>query len=164
MKKALVYIISIVTLATISFSCTSECYVSKESKLGISFLDSVSYKAKNITGLTVIGVGSDSVLYNNASLSAIYLPLHSNQANTNYKFILPTRVEGKTTPDTIVLHIDHQPTPQLVNEECGCSMFHVINDIKLINNTYNFKLDITNSHVTNDKTYNDKETQVKILH
>ena len=43
-------------------------------------------------------------------------------------------------------------------------MFHVINDIKLINNTYNFKLDITNSHVTNDKTYNDKETQVKILH
>ena len=56
MKKALVYIISIVTLATISFSCTSECYVSKESKLGISFLDSLTFKAKNISGLSVLGV------------------------------------------------------------------------------------------------------------
>lgn len=164
MKKALVYIISIVALATISFSCTSECYVSKESKLGISFLDSTTYKAKNISELTVQGVLNDSILYNNTTVSAIYLPLRSNQTATNYNLILPTRVEGKTTPDTIILHIDHQPTPQLVNEKCGCSMFHVINDIKLINNTYNFKLDITNSHVTNDKTYNDKETQVKILH
>ena len=42
MKKALVYIISIIAIATISFSCTSECYVSKDSKLGISFIDSVS--------------------------------------------------------------------------------------------------------------------------
>lgn len=162
MKKALVYIISIVTLAAISFSCTSECYVSKESKLGISFLDSVSYKAKNITGLTVIGVGSDSVLYNNASLSAIYLPLHSNQANTNYKFILPTRVEGKTTPDTVLLHINHTPMPQLISEECGCAMFHIVNEANLLNNTYNFKLDIVNPNITNIN--NDKETPIKILH
>ena len=162
MKKALVYIISIIAIATISFSCTSECYVSKDSKLGISFIDSVSYKTKNISGLTVIGVGSDSILYNNTTLSAIYLPLHSNSTNTNYKFILPTKVEGKTTPDTIFLHIDHTPKPQLISEECGCTMFHVINDAKIINNTYNFKLDIVNSNITNIN--NDKETPIKILH
>jgi hypothetical protein len=163
MKKILVYITSIF-IAITAVSCTSECYVSKESRLGISFLDSTTFKAKNISGLTVKGAFNDSILYNNATVSAIYLPLRSNQTATNYNLILPTRVEGKTTPDTIILHIEHLPTPQLVNEECGCTMFHTINDIKLINNTYKFKLDIINSHVTNDKTYNDKETQVKILH
>jgi hypothetical protein len=163
MKKILVYITSIF-IAITAISCTSECYVSKESRLGISFLDSTTFKAKNISGLTVKGAFNDSILYNNATVSAIYLPLRSNQTATNYNLILPTRVEGKTTPDTIILHIEHLPTPQLVNEECGCTMFHTINDIKLINNTYKFKLDIINSHVTNDKTYNDKETQVKILH
>lgn len=162
MRKALVYIISIVTLATISFSCTSECYVSKESKLGISFLDSLTFKAKNISDLTVLGVLNDSILYNNTTSSVIYLPLRSNQTATNYRFILPTRIEGKGTPDTILLRIDHLPKPQLISEECGCTMFHMINDVQLINNTYNFKLDIVNTNVTNIN--NDKETQIKILH
>jgi hypothetical protein len=163
MKKILVYIASIFT-AVVAISCSSECYVSKESRLGISFLDSTNYKAKNIAELTVIGVENDSMLYNNATVSTIYLPLHSNRTETSYNLILPTRVAGKTTPDTILLYINHIPKPQLINEECGCAMFHTINDIKLINNTYNFKLDIINLNVTNDKTYNDKETQVKILH
>jgi hypothetical protein len=162
MRKALVYIISIVTLATISFSCTSECYVSKESKLGISFLDSLTFKAKNISGLTVLGVLNDSILYNNTTSSVIYLPLRSNQTATNYRFILPTRIEGKNTPDTILLHINHTPKPQLISEECGCSMFHLLNDAKLLNNTYNFKLDIVDTNITNIN--NDKETQIKILH
>ena len=89
MKKILIYIASIFVVA-FAISCTSECYVSKESKLGISFIDSLTYKAKNITKLTVIGVGSDSVLYNNATLSAIYLPLQSDNTSTSFKFILPT--------------------------------------------------------------------------
>lgn len=162
MKKTLFYIVTIVFLGTITFSCTSECYVSKEGKLGISFLDSLTYKPKNIKGLTVVGVGSDSILHKNASLSAIYLPLHSNNNVTDYRLILPTRVEGKSTPDTIILHVEHTPTPQLISEECGCAMYHHINDITLENNTYNFKLDIVNTNVTNNN--NDKETPVKILH
>lgn len=161
MKKILIYIASIF-VAAFAISCTSECYVSKESKLGISFIDSLTYKAKNITKLTVIGLGSDSVLYNNATLSAIYLPLHSDNTSTSFKFILPTKEEGKETPDTILLHINHTPKPQLISEECGCSMFHTLNDAQLINNTYNFKFDIVNSNITN--IYNDKETQIKILH
>jgi hypothetical protein len=161
MKKILIYITSIF-IAVISFSCTSDCFVTKEGKLGISFLDSLSFKAKNIKGLTVVGVGSDSILYNNTSTSAIYLPLHSNNNVTDYRLILPTRVEGKTTPDTIILHVEHTPTPQLISEECGCAMFHHINNITLENNTYNFKMDIVNTNVTNNN--NDKETPVKILH
>ena len=161
MKKILIYITSIF-VAGVAMSCSSECFVSKEGKLGISFLDSISYKPKNINNLTIIGVGSDSILYNNASLSAIYLPLHSDNTSTSFKFILPTKVEGKNTPDTILLHINHTPKPQLISEECGCSMFHLLNDAKLLNNTYNFKLDIVDTNITNIN--NDKETQIKILH
>ena len=159
MKKTFVYIISIF-VAIIAFSCTSDCFVSRESKLGISFLDSTKYKAKNITSLTVFGVGSDSILYKNASVSAIYLPLKSNSNVTDYNIVLPTRVAGKETPDTIILHIEHTPMPQLLSEECGCTMYHSINNATLENNTYNFKLDITNPNVIND----DSETNIKILH
>lgn len=159
MRKTLVYIISIF-VAVVALSCTSDCFVSKEAKLGISFLDSTKYKAKNITSLTVWGVDNDSILYNNASLSAIYLPLHSNSNITDYKFVLPTRTEGKETPDTIILHIEHTPLPQLISEECGCTMYHTINNATLENNTYDFKILVTNPNVVNDDT----ETNIKILH
>ncbi len=164
MKKIFFYIISLILLGITTFSCTSECFVSKESKLGISFLDSTTYKAKNIARITIQGVNNDSILYNDTTVSAVYLPLHSNQTATNYKLILPTKVEGKTTPDTILMEINHIPTPQLISEECGCTMFHQLNDVKLINNTYNFRVDITNTNITNIETNNDKETHIKILH
>ena len=147
-------------MVILTFSCTSECYVAKDSYVKISFLDSTTIKKKNITGLTVQGVLNDSILYKNSSVNLISLPLHISNNKTNYKFILPSRIEGSTAPDTILLHIDHTPKPQLISEECGCAMYHTINDITLINNTYNFRLDITNTNVTND----DKEAHIKILH
>ena len=160
MRKTIIYITSIILLAIITFSCTSECYVAKESKIQISFLDSITYKKKNITELTVQGVSNDSILYSNVSVNLISLPLHNNQNETSYKFILPTRVAESTVPDTIILQINQTPKPQLISKECGCVMFHTINDVKLLNNTYNFKLDITNSNITND----DKDSHIKILH
>lgn len=165
MRKTLIYI-TLIFLGAICFSCTSECYVSKEAKLGISFLDSITYKPKNINNLTVIGVENDSILYK-GNVSAIYLPLRSNDTNTNYRLILPTKTEGKETPDTIFLHIDHTPKPQLISEECGCAMFHELHDAKLVNNTYNFKIQVTNQNVQiSDLTVSkdDKETNIKILH
>jgi hypothetical protein len=107
-----------------------------------------------------LGVDNDSILYNNAWLSAICLPLHSNSNITDYKFVLPTRIEGKETPDTIILHIEHTPLPQLISEECGCTMYHTINNATLENNTYDFKILVTNPNVVNDDT----ETNIKILH
>lgn len=166
MRKTLIYFISIIFFGAICFSCTSECYVSKEAKLGISFLDSIAYKPKNINNLTVMGVENDSILYK-GNVSAIYLPLRSNDTNTNYRLILPTKTEGKETPDTIFLHIDHTPKPQLISEECGCAMFHELHDAKLVNNTYNFKIQVTNQNVQiSDLTVSkdDKETNIKILH
>lgn len=165
MKKILVYITSILT-AVAAISCTSECYVSRESKIGISLIDSTTYNAKKLNGLTVIGVGSDSILYNNANVSAIYIPLHINSNITDYKLILPTKVEGKATPDTIILHIDHTPAPQLISKECGCAMFHHINNVTLENNTYNFMMQVTNPNVVNDDNEKDikKDTNIKILH
>ncbi len=165
MKKILVYITSIF-IAITAISCTSECYVSKESRLGISFLDSTTYKEKNIVGITVIGVDNDSILYNNATISAIYLPLHSNKTETSYNLILPTIVVGKSTQDTVLLHIEHLPMPQLISKECGCAMFHQINNVTLENNTYNFKMQVTNPNVVNDDNEKDikKDTNIKILH
>jgi hypothetical protein len=165
MKKILVYIVSVFVAVT-AIGCTSDCYVSRESKLGISLIDSTTYKAKTLKGLTVIGVGSDSILYNNANVSAIYIPLHINNNITDYKLILPTIVEGKATPDTILLHIEHTPMPQLISEECGCAMFHRINNVTLENNTYNFKMQVTNPNVVNDDNETDinKDTNIKILH
>lgn len=169
MRKTLIYIISFF-VAIVTFSCTSDCFVTREARLGISFLDSTTYKAKNITSLTVFGVGSDSILYKNTSASAIYLPLKSNSNVTDYNIVLPTRVEGKDTPDTIILHVEHTPMPQLLSEECGCTMYHIINDVNLVNNTYNFKLTIASRDVINENSTtsssnkNDNTTQVKILH
>lgn len=166
MKNSVIYIISIIFLSITAFGCSSECYVSKDSNLSISFLDSITFKTKNISELTVQGVSNDSILYNNKTVNEISLPLHYNDNVTEYKLILPSRTKDSTivdsinTYDTIILHIEHTPQPQLISKECGCTMFHIINNATISNNTYNFKLDITNSNVTND----DKETHIKILH
>ena len=102
---------------------------------------------------------NDSILYNNATVSSISLPLHSNHTQTVFRLILPGRVD-ENIPDTILLSVDHTPKPQLVSEECGCVMFHTINEAKLLNNTYNFKLQITNPNVVNDG----ENSNIKILH
>lgn len=159
MKKIFSYIISLTFLAIALSACRSECYVQQIATLKIGFLDSVSYKAKNISGLTVIGLLNDSILYNNTTKSSIELPLHSNQTQTVYRLILPARV-NTGAKDTILLNVDHTPKPQLVSLECGCVMFHTINDAKLINNTYNFKMQLTNPNVVNDG----EDSNIKILH
>lgn len=159
MKKIFSYIISFTFLAIALSACRSECYVQQIATLKIGFLDSVSYKAKNISGLTVIGLLNDSILYNNTTKSSIELPLHSNQTQTVYRLILPARV-NTGAKDTILLNVDHTPNPQLVSPECGCVMFHTINDAKLINNTYNFKMQLTNPNVVNDG----EDSNIKILH
>ena len=159
MKKIFSYIISLTFLVIALSACRSECYVKQIATLKIGFLDSVSYKAKNISGLTVIGLLNDSILYNNTTKSSIELPLHSNQTQTVYRLILPARV-NTGAKDTILLNVDHTPKPQLVSPECGCVMFHTINDAKLINNTYNFKMQLTNPNVVNDG----ENSNIKILH
>ena len=159
MKKIFSYIISLTFLVIALSACRSECYVQQIATLKIGFLDSVSYKAKNISGLTVIGLLNDSILYNNTTKSSIELPLHSNQTQTVYRLILPARV-NTGAKDTILLNVDHTPKPQLVSPECGCVMFHTINDAKLINNTYNFKMQLTNPNVVNDG----ENSNIKILH
>lgn len=159
MKKILSYIISIAAIGLIFSACTSECYVQQRALVNISFIDSLTFKEKDINGLTVCGLLNDSILYNNAKVKSIDLPLHFNETRSVFKLILPNQADN-TIKDTILLNIDHTPKPQLVSQECGCVMFHTLNDVSLHKNTYNFSISINDPNVVNDG----QRANIKIFH
>ena len=88
--------------------------------------------------MTIQGLGNDSILYHEQSLSTFNLPLHALQSTS--AFVLQ---RGALEPDTIV--ISHENVNQFISLECGCFVYHTIQgatttthqiDSLVIENTY----------------------------
>lgn len=143
-------------LAAVAFtSCREGCYQPTRSVMGVGLLDSVSRKPVTVVGVTVRGLGTDSVLYKNASVNAVYLPLHITKDSTNYAISF-TNGESVIT-DT--LSVFHKQNPQFVNPECGCVPTFHIDSIKMRNNGKLFKvIELYNREVINVE----KDIHVKI--
>ena len=69
--------------------------------------------------ITVQGVGSDSVLYNNSyNVSRILLPLHTDTNLTAYSILWHEQYD--------TLYIRHTNTMKFISMACGCAIYHLI--------------------------------------
>lgn len=76
-----------------------------------------------LDNLTIQGLGSDSLLLDNASnISSIALPLRNDQNET--VFLLTTNNRQET------LTIHHQNKQHFISLACGCFVYHTIEDIR----------------------------------
>ena len=69
--------------------------------------------------VTVQGVGSDSVLYNNSyTVSRMLLPLHTDTNMTAYSILWHEEYD--------TLYIRHTNTMHFISMACGCAIYHLI--------------------------------------
>lgn len=129
-------------------SCISECYESRRSLLGVAFLDSITLKPLTVQRLTVKGVGSDSVLYNNVSVNSVYLPLHLTQNITEYEFVLKPETEEEVTV-SFILTVNCNVRPFFVSKECGCVASYYIKGMAYTPNTFVKKAEIYKAEILN---------------
>ena len=115
-------------------SCTSECYESRRSLLGVAFLDSISLKPLTVQRLTVKGVGSDSI--------------HITQEKTEYEFVIKPATEEEVTV-SFVLTVNCNVRPFFVNKECGCVASYYIKDMSYTSNTFVKKAEIYKAEILN---------------
>ena len=107
-------------------SCGSTgCYEDMSVKLHANFY-TVNTKgvevAVQVDSMTVKGVGSDSILYKNKTLSGFVLDLNPNASET--QFLVTTVQNGHLFVDTLTLV--HQNKPWFQSMECGCRVFSTL--------------------------------------
>ncbi|MBQ1752078.1 MAG: hypothetical protein II455_06055 [Paludibacteraceae bacterium] len=129
-------------------SCTSECYQSKRSLLGVTFLDSLTMKPLTVQRLTVKGVGSDSILYNNVNVNTVFLPMHLTADLTEYEFTILPPTEDQVVI-SFILSVKHNVRPFFVSKECGCVASYEIRDMSYTPNVFIKKAEIYNPSVLN---------------
>ena len=83
-------------------------------------------EAVSIDSVTVWGVGSDSVIYNNETIEKLALELNPKASETQY--VVQAVGSGHTYTDTISLYHTNQPWFQSM--ECGCMVFSTLDSIK----------------------------------
>jgi len=96
----------------------NQCHKENIVEAQISFRNKALTKV-SLDSVTIQGVGSDSVIYNNKkSLNHIALPLHKTQEVTQFVFSSGTRI------DTLTL--EHTNTENFISLECGCFVYHTL--------------------------------------
>jgi hypothetical protein len=148
-------LITIFLLASFLLSCNSseECREETEVKLTIDFMtrtyDNNSKTYKNavliIDSLTVKGLDSDSLIYNNSKkVKSIALPLRIGSNETAFE------IRFNDITDTLYLH--HSNNDQyFISLECGCVVTH---EILGVSTTAHF----SDSIIINNKDVNNIET------
>jgi hypothetical protein len=143
-------LIGFITVAflMVMMACNNNCYVPTRALLGVAFMDSAQLKPVTVKQLTIKGEGNDSILYNASSEQSVFLPLHQNQTVTRFEMSF-LRHKEDTIPTAYTLEIKHQPYPQLISEECGCTMFHTIESAQLYNDTDTLDVEVYSSNIIN---------------
>lgn len=107
-------------------SCSSNgCYEDMSVKLYVNFYH-VNSKNKEVAvqvdSMTVKGIGSDSILYKNKTLSGFELDLNPNASQTQYLIVAVQ--DGYAFKDTLTLY--HHNKPWFQSMECGCRVFSTL--------------------------------------
>jgi hypothetical protein len=82
--------------------------------------------SNSIDSTTVWGVGSDSILYSNETLSTFELELNPNATQT--QFVVATVQNSHTYIDTLTL--EHTNKPWFQSMECGCMVFSTLTNVQ----------------------------------
>lgn len=126
-KFAALFVATVLLLS----SCGSNgCYEDMSVKLHANFY-TVNAKGKEVAvqvdSMTVQGVGSDSILYSNKTLSGFVLDLNPNSTET--QFLVTTVQNGYSFVDTLTLV--HQNKPWFQSMDCGCRVFSTLSSCKV---------------------------------
>lgn len=117
----------------------------QKARMGLTFLSASTQRVQVPGAVTIQGIGSDSVLYSASSASSFYLPLKNAADSTAFNIAI--------TNDTLTLSTEltvwHKNKPQLVSEECGCVVFHVIDSIRFTLLPESWNVSIYDSNVLN---------------
>lgn len=126
MRKPLFYILFVLLLFS-ACEPDTECRQEETVSLKVVFLcDSLDAEGEKVTfttidSLTLQGVGSDSVLLNNAkNVQSLSLPLRKDTVLTSFALTIN---EKKDT-----LTIRHTNNQQFISLACGCFIYHTIEE------------------------------------
>jgi len=131
-------------------SCNSGgCYESTSVKVYCTLHSLLQNKDVKMDSISVWGAGSDSLVYNNESLSELELDLNPNAQET--KYVVQIKTDGNLYKDTLSLKHTNQPWFQSM--ECGCMVFSTL-DTCLTTGTIFQSANIVNHQVNNQQTEN----------
>jgi hypothetical protein len=147
LSKPLLFIALVVLL----LSCGSNgCYEDMSVKLYANFY-TVNTKgvevAVQVDSMTVKGIGSDSILYKNKTLSGFELDLNPNASQT--QFLVTALQNGYAFKDTLTLV--HHNKPWFQSMECGCRVFSTLDACRVSGVIFK-SVEITDSSVINLKS------------
>ncbi|GHT23807.1 hypothetical protein FACS189430_07670 [Bacteroidia bacterium] len=127
-----------VLLVLLVCSCEEFCEESTRTAMVVKFFSAETNLESTFTGVSIQGLGNDSVLYRNASLTTALCPLNPGADTTAYLISI-----GDVT-DTLTVFYERQPA--FISSECGCVAFAEIATTTQTNHL-NFKVEIANPNV-----------------
>ncbi len=155
MRNALHYILLLTLgswLLTLS-ACTpdTECRQDEHVRCVVVFADANTQEALAFDSLTVQGVGSDSLVLNNAkNVGKLSLPLRVDTNETS--FVLTS---GDIYQETITIY--HTPAPYFVSMACGCFVYHTVDSVQTENILF------AQSEILNTAVQNMPEDNIRLL-
>lgn len=138
------------TVLLLSNCSSNGCYEDMSVKLHANFY-TINSKNKAVAvqldSMYVKGVGSDSILYANKTLTGFELDLNPNASQT--QFLVVTQQDGYLFQDTLTLI--HQNAPWFQSMECGCRVFSTLSGCRVSGVIFQSAV-ITDSSVINLKS------------
>ena len=126
-------------------SCNNTaCYDKTKVTVNCGLYSQETNKLVSVAKVTVKGIGSDSIIYNNISLNEFSLELNPNTNET--KFVVMVTAESVYYLDTLTFI--HTNRPWFQSMECGCMTFSTL-DTCLTTGRIFKSVEITEHEVTN---------------
>ncbi|HET9571207.1 MAG TPA: DUF6452 family protein [Bacteroidales bacterium] len=123
------------TVLLLSACSSNGCYEDMSVKLYANFYTfNLLGKAVavQVDSLTVRGIGSDSILYKNRTLSGFELDLNPNAPQT--QFLVTAQQNGYLYTDTLTF--EHHNKPWFQSMECGCRVFSTLDGCRVRGNIF----------------------------
>ncbi|MDR3095093.1 MAG: hypothetical protein LBU62_10720 [Bacteroidales bacterium] len=120
-------------------SCDEFCEESTRTAVVLKFFSAETNLETPLTGVSIQGLGNDSVLYRNASLTTALCPLNPGADTTAYLISI-----GENT-DTLTVF--YRNNPVFISSECGCVAFAEITDIKKQTDHLHLRVETVNFNV-----------------
>lgn len=140
-------------------SCGNEgCYETRDVKVYCHFSalnDLNQASAVEFDSMTIVGVGSDSILYKDEKLSELALELNPKANLTQFVVYIKAKGSNYYFKDTLSLY--HTNDPWFQSMDCGCMIFSKLDSCKTTGSIFK-------SVTIKDSTIVNKKSEHVILH
>ena len=123
-----------------------ECIESTKTILYANFYKKSNH-AEHTDTLSVRGLTNDSLLCEGVAKKMLELPLRINEDTTIYVFSFLLNAKDSIVNDTVTFI--HRNNAHFISENCGCAMFHVIEDV-IYTRRHIDSISLQNKSVTNE--------------